>query len=135
MIFPNFVWKNPLHSILTQVVVIFAESYIRETKGFKKWGENESFINYLVITIDMSETVSPLERNVGYVVSLVKERTGELDLFELTKQTRLRHDTSNPLGLKDARDAITEAEQRGLIQARTKGFLYGDMKFYYPSSH
>ena len=76
-----------------------------------------------------------MERDLGYVVGLVNEKPGEFDLFELTKQTRLKHDINNPLGLKDAREAITEAEQRGLIQAKTKGFLYGDTQFYYPSSH
>ena len=83
----------------------------------------------------MGETVSPLERNMGYVVSLVNEKPGELDLFELTKETRLKHDSYNPLGFKDARDAIAEAERISLIQPRTKGFLYGDRQFYYPSSH
>ena len=76
--------------------------------------------------------VNTLERNVGYVNALVRNKPGEFDLFELTKHVRLKHSTDNPLGLKDAKDAIAEAERRNLVQPRNKGHLYGDAQFYYP---
>lgn len=82
----------------------------------------------------MGETVSPLERNVGYVVSLVREKPGKLTEYKLTKQTQLRHGKENPLGFDDAMYAVEEAERRGLVQARTRGFPYGDRMFYYFSS-
>ena len=66
----------------------------------------------------MNNTIDTPQRNIEYVMSLVNERPGELDLFELTKQTRLKHSRENPLGLKDARNAIETAMQEGLIEVR-----------------
>ncbi|MBI2658390.1 hypothetical protein HYX08_06895 [Candidatus Woesearchaeota archaeon] len=78
------------------------------------------------------------ERNIGYVVSVVGEQPGELTDFDLTLQTRLKHDPLNPLGLKEARDAIAEAKQRGLIRSEPRSgplaHLYGDSEVYYPTT-
>jgi len=81
----------------------------------------------------MNDTIDTSQRNIEYVIGLVNEKPGQLDLFELTKQTRLRHSHENPLGLKDARDAIQAATQDGLIEVRAgQGWLYSDKQMYYP---
>jgi len=66
----------------------------------------------------MEELSSEMKRNIEYVVGLVSEHPKEFDLFELTKETRLEHQRrtgEEPVGLKDARDAIQIAQERGLI--------------------
>lgn len=85
-------------------------------------------------------TETELKRNIEYVVNLVKENPGKLDLFELTKQTRLKHDLENPLGLKDAREAIEQAESSGLIKtgsclstSYTERVKYANKQLYYPA--
>lgn len=81
----------------------------------------------------MDETTNTSQRNIDYVVSLVNEKPGKLDLFELTKQTRLRHSHEDPLGLKDTIDAIGAAIENRLIEYRAgQGFLYEYKKMYYP---
>ena len=63
-------------------------------------------------------TENELERNVGYVTNILTKGPNEIgySLFVLTLKVRIAHDKHNPLGLKDARDAINEAERRGLIR-------------------
>ncbi len=91
----------------------------------------------LMCDVTMAE-FTELKRNIDYVVSLVNEKPGKLDLFELTKQTRLKHNPNNPLGFKDARDAISEAELKGLIRAGlATGYVerskFGDRPVYFPN--
>ena len=66
-----------------------------------------------------------LERNIGYVVEIVKENS--LNLRELTISTRLfpyfREITSIPLNIKEAQDAIKEAEKRGKIRKKKRLFF------------
>ena len=84
----------------------------------------------------MNQPNNPAERNIGYVVSVVNETPGKLDEFELTLQTRLKHDPLNPLGLREAKDAIAAAKQRGLIRSEPRkgplAYIYGDSEVYYP---
>ena len=85
----------------------------------------------------MNEPLSVLERNVGYVRDLVKQRPGELDITGLITETRLRHDPENPLGIQDAREAIAEAERIRLIYKRYQavifnGVYHGPNQYYHP---
>ena len=57
-----------------------------------------------------------LERNIGYVLSLVHEKPGELNHLQLIRQTRLKHNEEEPLGLIAAINAITAAKDRELIE-------------------
>ena len=63
-------------------------------------------------------TENELERNVRYVINVFEKQptTVGYSLFDLTLKVRLIHNRENPLGLKDAREAITEAEKRRLIR-------------------
>ena len=84
----------------------------------------------------MDQPINPSERNIGYVADIVNEKPGQLTEFDLTLQTRLRHSTGIPLGLKDATDAIAEAEQKGLIRSGPRSgplaSLYDNSEVYYP---
>jgi hypothetical protein len=75
-----------------------------------------------------------LERNIEYVLDAVRENPGEFDLFQLTIETRLRYDKENPLGLKDARDAIAAAEKDNKIYSQEKYPFLPGQKTYYPKS-
>ena len=58
-----------------------------------------------------------LERNVGYVIKTLENKERDyVNISELTIGTRLAHSREEPLGLKDARDAIAEAKNRGLVR-------------------
>ena len=84
----------------------------------------------------MSQPINPSERNIGYVVDIVNEKPGQLTEFDLTLQTRLRHNTKIPLGLRDAKNAIAEAQQRGLIRSGPRNDsvarFYANSEVYYP---
>ncbi len=86
----------------------------------------------------MDQPNNPAERNIGYVVSVLNEKPGQLNDFELTLQIRLRHDAENPLGLRDAKDAIAAAKQRNLIRPGPRSdplaYLYDDSEVYYPTT-
>lgn len=80
----------------------------------------------------IDENIEISKRNIDYVVSLVNEQPGKLDLFELIKQTRLKHSLDDPLGLKDAREAVEAAIKKRLIEIRPgQGYLYQNKPFYY----
>lgn len=65
----------------------------------------------------MDEQYNELERNVGYVVKLIKEHPGEYDIPDLIVKTRVEH-RRNPLSIEEIQEAISKAEEKNLIRER-----------------
>jgi len=98
----------------------------------------------MVDVVDDNGASPNLERNVGYVTSVVGENEGKLTRFDVTLKIRIRHSEQkssdqNPLELWEAKRAVDEAERRGLVaiatpQSYAVRLMRGNEKVYYTKS-
>jgi len=66
----------------------------------------------------MTTEKNELERNVEYVVKVVERDGSEYGIsrWDLIPRVRIEHSKENSLGIPETKEAITEAEKRGLIR-------------------
>jgi hypothetical protein len=73
---------------------------------------------------------SSLDRNVKYVVELVKERRGELNEGTLVRLVKMETLGERTIGLMEALAAILEAERKYLIELRSFGDFDNEFRYY-----